>query len=200
MQSQALEKVSSRYRVAERAIGDMSKAASPDDFADAWFVFLTAWKGIYTILEQGAKSNAQSRQWFGAKKLQRKRNPVADYLFHARNAEEHGLERATASTLGQLIVDVPDVGKPSREISYSYNPGTGELKISRQDGGPLEFHAAYGAGYALRPVEIRGGKLIAPPYEYEGDALEDVSPLAIAKIGMRIIRTVIEEAQDLHIS
>ncbi|MEL7687903.1 hypothetical protein AAG596_08325, partial [Citromicrobium bathyomarinum] len=73
MKPQGLEKARRRLRVASNALDQLKAAASDAEFEDAWFIFLTSWKGIYTTLEQGAKSSAQSRQWFGGKKAERKR-------------------------------------------------------------------------------------------------------------------------------
>lgn len=58
MKPSALERADSPLRVAKRALAELGMAYGNDEIADHWFVFLTAWKGIYRVLEQGAKVSA----------------------------------------------------------------------------------------------------------------------------------------------
>ena len=68
-----------------------SSATNYADFEAAWTDFLVSTNAIYTILEVGAKGSPQSRQWFGRKKIERRNDPLLQYLHQARNADEHGM-------------------------------------------------------------------------------------------------------------
>lgn len=57
MNSKALEKAEARLRIAQKALDRMRGWKTYEDLEDDWFVFLRAWKAIYTTLEQGAKGN-----------------------------------------------------------------------------------------------------------------------------------------------
>ncbi len=77
MNRSAVEKAKARLRVARKALAELKESRTFSDFSDAWYVLLTSSKNVYTVLEQGAKTSAQSKQWFGAKKQARKTRPAS---------------------------------------------------------------------------------------------------------------------------
>lgn len=120
MNLNAITKAESRLRLATQQLESCSNAANHNDFADAWYLFLVAAKNVLTTLEQGAKSSAQSRQWFGAKKQERKDDPLLQYLFQARNDEEHGLADVTKLKAGYFAIGGFDPsGESSSAVSFS---------------------------------------------------------------------------------
>jgi hypothetical protein len=110
MDSKAITKARSRLRVSEKALNELAECNDYQTFSDTWYTFLVAWKNIYTALEQGSKASAQSRQWFGAKKQARKGDKLLQYLFEARNDDEHGLNDSTALDPGGLAIGVSKPG------------------------------------------------------------------------------------------
>jgi hypothetical protein len=62
----ALETAEDRLVLCRRAVEALN--ASGDNqraFMAHWFDFLIQWKGVYTKVQQAAKSNATEIQWFG---------------------------------------------------------------------------------------------------------------------------------------
>ncbi|MEQ1883291.1 MAG: hypothetical protein ABL878_20240, partial [Burkholderiales bacterium] len=92
MDGKALTKARRRLNVARTAAAALDQAPDFDAFSEQWYVFLHAAKGVYTTLEQGAKTSAQSRQWFAGKNAARKNDSLLRYVSEARNDDEHGIE------------------------------------------------------------------------------------------------------------
>jgi len=100
MDSTAVEKAKDRLRRAKESLAQISVPGQQkfERLADHWSTFLIALNGVYAALEQGAKSSPQSRQWFGMKKNERRKDPLLQYLHQARNADEHGIAPVTKMT------------------------------------------------------------------------------------------------------
>jgi len=60
-----------------------------DDFQRAWVRLLTEFVRAHKFLQDSAKAIDQ-KQWAGSLSRDRKENHALNYLFHARNADEHG--------------------------------------------------------------------------------------------------------------
>jgi hypothetical protein len=93
MDAQAVERAKGRVRRAEKALQALKEATNYDEAEEAWSNFLLAASTIYSKLEQGSKSKGKSAGWFGRKKKERKDDPLLRFLHHARNSDEHGIER-----------------------------------------------------------------------------------------------------------
>jgi hypothetical protein len=195
MEPTAIVVAKSRLRIATRALDELHSCTNYDEFFDQWFVFLTAWKGIYTSLEQGAKTSAQGRQWFGAKKAERKTDHLLQYLFQARNDEEHGLGRSVAHAERVQLYDIPDPGSEKR-INVSFSPITGAMQVTREDKGPLSLVQDFGPGPSLQVVTGRGGIQFAPPIDHLGERI-DITPLSVAAIGLAYITALVAEAEKV---
>lgn len=110
MEVKALKKAQSRLRVASLSAAALDNTAGYDDFTDQWYIFLHAAKGIYTVLEQGAKSSPQARQWFGKKNQERKDDPLLRFVCEARNDDEHGIEQGFEVRPQSLSLGVGEAG------------------------------------------------------------------------------------------
>lgn len=95
MDLKGVTKAEARLRLARTHASALRACKSHDEFTDTWYQFLVTYKNVYTALEQAAKGSAQSRQWFGGKKNERRDDPLLQYLFQARDADEHGIEPVT---------------------------------------------------------------------------------------------------------
>jgi hypothetical protein len=96
MDAQAVEQAKTKLRKAEKSLETLKAADGYDAAEEAWSDFLLAASTIYSKLEQGSKAKGSSAGWFGRKKKERKDDPVLRYLHHARNSDEHGIERVAA--------------------------------------------------------------------------------------------------------
>src|SRR4051812_49429482 len=91
MKEVALTQAMERLTRARNALQRMKEAKSYNSTISAWSDFLLASSGIYSKLEQGVKGCRVSEGWFGCKKHDRRKDELLRYLYHARNADEHGL-------------------------------------------------------------------------------------------------------------
>ena len=113
----AIVKAESRLRIMKKSSAELQSMITREDFADTWYTFLSACKNIWTLLEQGSKATAQNRQWFGAKKAERKSDELLQYLFISRDDDAHTIEQVTDHTPGKLAIGV---AKEGRKWSVSY--------------------------------------------------------------------------------
>jgi hypothetical protein len=77
MGRQAIDQAKSRLRKAKKAFEALKAADGYEPREEAWSGFLIAAPGIYSKLEQGAKSKGASAGWFGRKKKERKDDPCS---------------------------------------------------------------------------------------------------------------------------
>src|SRR5262249_41256727 len=99
---QAIKEARAGVAKAEASLAAMRGAKSYAEFRAGWSDFLLAGGRVYTKLEQGAKSNNKSAAWFGKQKHERRTDPLLSYIWHARNADEHGLAEITEHTPGGI--------------------------------------------------------------------------------------------------
>jgi hypothetical protein len=199
MNPKAVEKARERLRLASDKLEEAAAAPNYAAFCGAWYFFLTAAKNVYTTLEQGAKDSPQSRQWFGAKKNERKSDPLLQYLFQARDDNEHGLSDVTklepaSMAIGRikpgysnamtLNVTTDDRGKPTihKAVSHDGLPILVESKSS---------HAA------LVPVTGRGNITYNPPKSHLGSPLPDDLPVTVGRLGLAYLELLVADASRL---
>lgn len=194
MDPRALEKSRSRLRSIDKAIRELEAGGTFEAFTDTWFSFLTAYKSIYTALEQGAKLSAQSRQWFGSKSSERRRDQLLQYLYQARNDEEHGLENATKAVPGRATLEivVPD----SLQIDLSnvtFHGNTARLP----NGDAAKVIENIPPHVILVSVQDRGRNEYQPPTTHLGIPIQDASPLGVARLAQAYMERMVKEAEGL---
>ncbi len=194
MDQSAIAKARSRLNSAKQIIERIAREKTYQDFSDEWYLFLVAAKNIYTLLEQGAKNSAQSRQWFGSKKNFRKNDELLQYLFIARNDEEHGLDQGTEFVRGQLKFTLPANGQ-STSVRFKHLI-SGSIVAETTNGQilPTEDIKPH---MLLKTVRGRGGELVPPPTQHIGIPLSDTSPMAVARLAISYLESLIEEAATL---
>lgn len=197
MDPKAIIKAQSRLRIAQKAIEELARCKDFDEFTDAWHTFLTASKGIYTTLEQGAKVSAKSRQWFGAKKKIRRNDQLLQYIFQARDDDLHGLSPVAEHVPGSLAIGVNKPGfSSSMTIDGTFGPG-GSLKVTSLDDKPVLIEQIF-AHVRLNRVHDRGKRPYDPPVKHLGVKLPSNMPLPVATLSISYFRTLISEAEKLE--
>lgn len=214
MDPRAVEKAKSRLRVANKALADMRRSETFRDFADNWYVFLTSAKNVYTVLEQGAKTTPQSRQWFGAKATIRRNDPLLQYVFEARNDDEHGLGSSIDITPEMHEIGIADEGFSKlvrldggpfhnvvvsggrAGIVFKGGPPPPGLRATSLDGKPIKSKRTP-ATTGLVEVTARGGRKHPPPESHLDVPLEDKSPIAVASVMVGYLASLLEEASAL---
>ena len=214
MDKAAVEKAKGRLRVARKALAELKSSRTFSDFSDSWYVVLTSSKNIYTVLEQGAKSSPQSMQWFGAKKQIRKSDPLLQYMFEARNDDEHGLGSAVQlkPELHEIGVAGPGYSNAVRldggpfsnvviqgcgtAVAFEGGPPPPDLRITPLDGKPVRVRRTP-ATTTLIPIAARGDRVYAPPTHHLGQRLQDASPVAVAELNIAYLESVLGEAEAI---
>lgn len=194
MDIKAIEKAASRLRVATKAIDSLPGCKDHAEFTDAWYTFLTAAKNIYTVLEQGAKVSAQSRQWFGAKAAERRGDALLQYLYEARNDDEHGLEQVAELDPGGTAIGVAKQGfSNSITLNGTFGPGK-VMSITSNDGKPvlIENRSPHSK---LSIITARGGRRLMPPSTHMGRQLPDGSPYTVGRTALLYLTELIEDAR-----
>jgi len=193
----AITKAKSRLRVAEKALGELVSCNQYEAFSDTWYTFLVAAKNVYTVLEQGAKLTARSRQWFGKIKQTRRDDELLQYLFEARNDEDHGLENSTEYVPERIAIGVARPGY-SNAIRVKGTIGHGgSLQVESLDASPV-FVEKTPPHARLKNVQARGPRIIRPPGTHKGLSLSDNSPISVATLGLSFLAELVEEAEALH--
>lgn len=90
MRQDMLAKAKLRLENARRSFLEM-QSLGPDfeGFESIWYSFLMNHSGFFTVLEQAAKSNPNSKAWFKGVKQFRLEDPILLYVYQARNFDEH---------------------------------------------------------------------------------------------------------------
>jgi len=214
MKRAAIEKAKSRLRVAQKAVAELKSCRTYAEFSDTWYVMLTSSKNIYTVLEQGAKGSPQSMQWLGAKKQIRKDDPLLQYMFEARNDDEHGLGSALAlkPELHEIGVAGPGFSNTVRldggpfsnvvisgsatAVAFAGGPPPPGLRVTPLDGKPIQVRRTP-ATTILVPVIARGNRTYDPPTYHLGQELHDKSPVAVAELNVVYLAGLLDEATGL---
>lgn len=195
MEPLAVKKAERRLGLAEKALAELLACPTPRAFHDAWYAFLVPAKNVYTILEQGAKTTAQSRQWFGAKATERRSDPLLQYLYQARDDDEHGIGSVVEMAPGYLKFAGDNVGD-SEIIMDPTDPNKGIMRIKSTDGkrvkvvGQLPY-------MTLATVTGRGGIKYHPPTEHKGAQLASNRPHEVATLALAHLRDILEEAKAM---
>lgn len=191
MKVKAVDEAEKRLIRAWNALNAMLNHAQRLDFVateTSWTELLLHSNAVYTKLEQGAKDDPKSRQWFGGKKRERRDDPLLQYLHQARNSDEHTLEAVI-------------------ETSNSITAESAHPSVIFQDGTLHIPHDFRGAVLNLTPphfrlldvVDHRWGapKRYSVPTSHLGTQLPTSTPIAVAIAALSYQQRLVAEAREL---
>jgi hypothetical protein len=195
MDQRAIIKARIRLNIAAEAADTIRLCTEYDKFVGTWYTFITSSKNIWTTLEQGSKDNPQCRQWFGAKERERRTDELLQYLFEARNDDEHGLEAITEHVQGSTKIGVSKPGFSNSIYirKLSIGPTGIEFDGHSLDGKPILMEQTL-PHFRLSEIRPRGRPLMQPPSSHKGIILTDISPVAVADLALSYFRALVEEA------
>jgi len=189
MDLRAVEQAGERLEAAEEALEALKAAKDFRAAEKAWTAFLLAASTFFSKLEQGAKSNSQSKFWFGTKIKQRKDDPVLRYLKAARNSDEHGIERVTERSDGGW------------ELTFGERT---KVTVQKGNAETLEPYGPSAPGFIYGPRltavtahDRRFNDHCNPPELLLGEDRDGTFPADIAEAAMDILRPILEEAAEL---
>lgn len=186
------QKAQKRAEQLKKCLDQLRSSRNHSDFEEAWTNFLLAHNAIFTILEQSAKHSPQSRQWYGRKKNERRKDPLLQYLHQARNADEHGIEPITVDVPGSVNV-IGDVYGGLIKFDGQGRPAF--FMEKRPDGTYPDVVAIEPHARLVAVKDERFGDIFQPPKEHAGSPIEDDSPIGVATLSMNYVLAMIEEAK-----
>ncbi|MGB8737108.1 MAG: hypothetical protein WCD20_13485, partial [Rhodomicrobium sp.] len=169
MNPSAVEQAKLRLIKAQKALAAFRASTTFQEAEEAWTDFLVAASAIYSKLEQGVKGHSKSEPWYGRKKNERKKDRLLKYLHHARNSNEHGIERVVGTTPPNFDL----LGRPLKfnerhSLMIDILDGVTKLPI----GGKRE---AVLAGPTLKPIRAydrKYGDYFDPPKTHLGKEIK----------------------------
>ena len=161
----------------------------------AWSDFLVHYHRVFTRLHQATKGGPD-KGWFDRVKHERSTDELLSYLMHARNADEHGLERVTGNTYASFVMGMPPPGQTIRNVSVVMNKN-GEMEVDWGDSPRPKFWQTTAAKATLVPVTDRG-ITYRPPTSHLGQPLTDTSLLHVAERGLAYIEALVAAAEARH--
>lgn len=193
----AIAKSRVRLSTAKTALDDLENCNDYVRFIELWYSFLVAAKGIYTVLEQGAKVSPQAKQWFGGIATKRRKDPLLQYLYQARDDDEHGLNPVIKQdkTVAGAWINTPGLsGKLLVRARYDTDPADdASIELTAVDGVPLTKEQKFPYVRLLR-VHGRDKKPYDPPNQHFGTPVDTDEPIPAGRIALNYLETVINEA------
>ncbi len=143
-----------------------------------WCAFLLHANRVFSKLEQGAKGTA-SLPWHGTIRRARKKDPLLQYIYQARDAENHG-----DPTLGQDTV--VKCGAPNVQmLSAAEFPVLEARIIGATVGLPMLL---------LLPVKTRSGIYTPPTRHFEQDIRPSIE--VVAELTLTYLAQIITDAKS----
>jgi hypothetical protein len=201
--SPAINHSIARRDKARAALHVLESAPTLASAEGAWSDLLLAGNAIFTKLEQGSKANGKASAWFGGIKKIRKDDPLLSYMHHARNSEEHGLEDVTKRMkAGQATITFREPYDPKKleglQLRIDATSKPGHVLVSSSNEDVISTKVYDKPALALVQVKDRG-VYYDPPYEHQGKALADQSPVTIAGLFVDYLSGLIDDAKSYGI-
>lgn len=179
----------------ETLINEMEAADHIDDYKNAWEEFLYRLERAWGRTEQAYKNQKWFQKLFAPYRKLRKREPVLKYLKNARNAETHTLQGTLSSSLNIALRDKCGRGFSADRIHTSFVDGCLTINVDTLDIF-LDLYADVGRGTPSL-TEFRSRKdWYKPPRTYLGGRLSSNNPVVVAKLGLEMFRSLVEEIDE----
>lgn len=124
---------------------------------------------------------------------------MLQYLFEARNDDEHGLEPITEHKRGALAIGVNKPGfsrEMKLEMRIGFADGNNYINATPLDGKPILFEHTPDT-FALSAIRPRGRQSMQPPTTHLGKQLADPSPVGVASVALAYMEELLQEASAL---
>ena len=96
MEIRSVLKAARRISLAEKQLARLHEAQTYEEMEQEWYLLLVCTHSAYTLLCQGHSRSSDTDGWFETMVKAMHEHPVLEYMHHARNDEEHGIERSTS--------------------------------------------------------------------------------------------------------
>ncbi len=202
MKSVALEKAHQHLELAREAASYLTLYNGFRPYEEAWSQFLSQVSRFYSEMEQGAKGCKVSAPWFGKKKHERKKYELLSYIHHARNSDEHSLERITSRSADLFSYQSPkEFGDFSAEFMLECKDDgtfrTFDPKLTLGDGTVADLRSV-NPRIVLRDVkDDLHNDVFKVPTTHLGKPLRNPSPEDVALLTIEYLERFLADAEKL---
>jgi hypothetical protein len=193
MQKHAIEQALERLKKAGTAHASLLRASTHQQTESAWSDFLLAASTVYSKLQKGSMGYGRSVAWFGRMKHERKSDPLLSYIHHARNADEHGIERVTERHHGSFSVGSGGAIRLDGVIGGQHT----NLTITHVGGPPPVVSIIRPHVKLVAVKDDRFGDTFDVPTTHLGIPLKDRSPVEIASLALAYLKKLVADGAQL---
>lgn len=180
-----------RAAAAAKKADSLQHVRSPDEMKEVWSEFLVNYHRAYQRLGN-AMDTPKERGWFERLGAARKKDPLLQYLYQARDADEHGRDEIAKATQGGLAIGTG--GGPIYIEKMVIRGGRLEVLDGWQGRPGMPIRAEFCPGeLRLEPVTNKG-TVYAVPETHLGRELRDVSPAKAASLGLIFLDDALNDA------
>ena len=176
--------------LAEQSISKMKSASNLDDYEMHWKSFLHYLDRAWNKLEVSIKSIGASHKIRNSVRQSRKKDALIQYLFQARNTDEHTIEEIVLPIGGYTTI----TGKVGGAILRGSIEGSGKVNSLVTVGNiAIKFHP----DKLLVTAVKNKGDVYQPPREHLGIAISTLIPHELAEMGLVFYKTKIGEIRAI---
>lgn len=176
----AVDRFSQAYRelrIAQRALQRMKEGPGFEIYEDEWKRFLDAIGKIREKTWRACSHFKEFPKWKSDKENERMGNALINYLFHARHADNHTLEKMLTHEAGKFtlksgpsgIIHIQNLEIRGGDISLQYS---GEKPIAKIDPPRIRLLPVRNRSNLYNPPTSHGGNYLTFPHEYAEIAIE----------------------------
>jgi hypothetical protein len=189
MKKSALHQAKARLQRARAALNEMERSIRFSDLDESWSIFLVSVNLVFAKLRAGAKGDPKSEGWFARVLGEQRSDPLLRFLYHARNAEENGLDRSIENAYDIRVVDGVRV-----EVDATFEPNGDVIFRNAHDDREVIYLPLKGTPKAIID---RSGQVVGPPTDYLRSPMTDPSVFEIAHVAVAHLERLVSEAQQL---
>lgn len=190
MDDKAFAAAKEKLALSRERLAEMKAAEDIVRLNRAWSEFLTEAQRVFTRMRK-ATNDGPSKGWFDGILNVRGDDDLLSYILHARNAEEHGIERITSARPGGLKVNI---GGDGYVDSMKIEQKADAVKVTYRGKNPITFEPI-AASVDLIAVLDRG-IMYQPPKTHLGEKLSAVTPIAVAELAQAYLDKIMTEADE----
>lgn len=190
---QGIEKARSQLAEARRELHDLKVSLKFEIMHTHWHQFLIKANAVQNTLEKVAKLTPAGGYWWRTFKLERKADPLLNYMFQARHAAEHGLADLLAPGPNPRgLRKAPDCGY----IWTSDHSAHGAFAVDLNERGESFRRRVSPPDAKLLPVyNDKWNQTFDPPTQHFGRPLRKLTPLMAGELWLAHITSLVDDAE-----
>jgi hypothetical protein len=173
----------------ERAAQNIDELATEKNLAEIerhWAAFLVNAGRVFTKLEQASKASPKGKTWWSGKIRERRSDELLLYIWHARNADEHGIRRVTEQYISEV--------KAASPIPEEFEAANRE---AAKRGLPYAVLGAFDITMRVKLVDvIDRGVRYAVPATFRGNPISNPHPNNVGLLALSYLDGLIREADN----